>query len=94
MEVWWEDNTVRPHYFGLIWSHPLSKLVKVGIIEVLSVVGIATGYRLDDQGVGVLVPVGQELSLLHIVHTGSGVHPTSCPMGTGGSFFGGKAAGA
>jgi hypothetical protein len=33
---------------------------------------------------------GQEFSLLHIVQTGSAVHPTSYPMGTGGSFPGGK----
>jgi hypothetical protein len=33
-------------------------------------------------------------SLLQVVQTGSGVHPTSYPMGTGGSFLGGKAAGA
>jgi hypothetical protein len=38
--------------------------------------------------------LGQELSLLEIVQTGSEVHPTSYPMGTGGSFPGGKAAGA
>jgi hypothetical protein len=37
---------------------------------------------------------GQEFSLLQIVQTGSEVHPTSCPMGTGGYFPGGKAAGA
>jgi hypothetical protein len=37
---------------------------------------------------------GQEFSLVHIVQTGSEVHPTSCPMGTGGSFPGGKTAGA
>jgi hypothetical protein len=37
---------------------------------------------------------GQEFSLLQIVQTGSEVHPTSSPMGTGGSFPGGKAAGA
>jgi hypothetical protein len=36
----------------------------------------------------------KEFSLLHVVQTGSGVHPTSCPMDTGGSFPGGKAAGA
>jgi hypothetical protein len=36
---------------------------------------------------------GQEFSLLHVVQTGSGVPPTSHPMGTGGSFPGGKAAG-
>jgi hypothetical protein len=35
----------------------------------------------------------QEFSLLHVAQTGSGVHPTSYPMGTGGSFPGGKAAG-
>jgi hypothetical protein len=37
---------------------------------------------------------GQEFSLLQIVQTGSEVHPTSSPMGTGGSFPGGKTAGA
>jgi hypothetical protein len=35
---------------------------------------------------------GQEISLLHVVQTGSGAHPASYPMGTGGSFGGGKAA--
>jgi hypothetical protein len=47
-----------------------------------SVVGIATSYLLDDRGVGVRV------------QTVSEVHPTSYPMGTGGSFPVGKAAGA
>jgi hypothetical protein len=32
----------------------------------------------------------QEFSLLHVVQTGSGVHPTSYPMSTGGSFPGVK----
>jgi hypothetical protein len=32
-----------------------------------SAVGIATGYGMDDQGVRVQVPVGQEFSLLHVV---------------------------
>jgi hypothetical protein len=59
-----------------------------------SSVGIAIGYGLEDEGVGVRVPVGQEFSLLHAVHTGSGVHPTSYKMGTGGSILGGKASGA
>jgi hypothetical protein len=58
-----------------------------------STVGIATGYGLDDQGVGVRVPVGQKSSFLHVVQTGSEVHQTSYPMGTGSSFPGGKAAG-
>jgi hypothetical protein len=38
------------------------------------------------------IPV--EFSLLQIAQTGSEVHPTSYRMGTGGSFPGGKAAGA
>jgi hypothetical protein len=37
---------------------------------------------------------GQEFSLLQLIQTGPEVHPTSSPMGTGGSFPGGKAAGA
>jgi hypothetical protein len=59
-----------------------------------SAVAITTGYGLDDRGAGVRVPVGQEFSLLHVVQTGSGAHPASYPMGTGGSFLASKAAGA
>jgi hypothetical protein len=39
-------------------------------------------------------PRGQKFSLLHVVQTGPGVHPTSYPMGTGCPFPGDKAAGA
>jgi hypothetical protein len=42
---------------------------------------MATGYELDDRGVGVRVPVGS--SFLHVVQTGSGAYPASCPMGPG-----------
>jgi hypothetical protein len=48
-----------------------------------SSVGIATGYGLGDRGVGVRAPQSQEFSFLHVVQTGSGVHPASYPMGTG-----------
>jgi hypothetical protein len=37
-------------------------------------------------------PYGQEFSLLNIADTVSVVHPSSCLMGTRGSFSGGKAA--
>jgi hypothetical protein len=33
---------------------------------------------------------GEEFALLHVVQTGSGVHPTSYPMGTGDYFSGVK----
>jgi hypothetical protein len=49
-----------------------------------SSVGIATDYGLDDQEVREFESrEGQKFSLLHIVQTGSGVHPTSYKMGTG-----------
>jgi hypothetical protein len=51
-----------------------------------SAVGIATGCGLDDWGIGVRVPVGQEFSHFHIVQTGTRAHPASYPMGTGGLF--------
>jgi hypothetical protein len=39
-------------------------------------VGISTGYGMDDRGVGVRVPVGTRVLLLHVVQTGSGANPT------------------
>jgi hypothetical protein len=55
-----------------------------------SVVDILTVYGLDDRGVGNRVPVGEALLLLYIVQTGSGINPTSYPIGTGGHSLGGK----
>jgi hypothetical protein len=60
-----------------------------------SSVGIALGYGLDDRGSRVRNSAGAgNLSLQHRVQNGSGAHPASYPMGTKGSFPGGKAAGA
>jgi hypothetical protein len=60
-----------------------------------SSVGIVLGYGLDDWGSGVLFPAGAgNFSLHHRVQNGSLAHPASYPMGTMGSFSGGKAAGA
>jgi hypothetical protein len=60
-----------------------------------SSVDIALGYGLDDRGSRVRFPAGAEnFSLHHRVQNGSGSHPASYPMGAGGSFPGGKAAGA
>jgi hypothetical protein len=58
-----------------------------------SAVGWATGYGLDDKGSEFESRWKQDLSFLHVVQTGSGAHPASYPMGTGGFFPGGKAAG-
>jgi hypothetical protein len=57
-------------------------------------VGIALGYGLDDRGSRVRFRAGAGNFFLHRVQNGSGAHSASYPMGTGGSFPGGKAAGA
>jgi hypothetical protein len=59
--------------------------------EVVTGAGIATGYGLDGPG---SISAVQDFPLLHSVQTDSGTHPASYPMGTGGSFPGGKAVGA
>jgi hypothetical protein len=59
-----------------------------------SVVGIATGYGLNDCESEFESLWCQEFLLLHVVQTGSWFHPTSYPMVTVGSFPGGKVAGA
>jgi hypothetical protein len=56
-----------------------------------SEVGIVIGYGLDGRGVGVPSPVGVRFFPLHVVQPGSGVNPASYPLGTWGSFPGGKA---
>jgi hypothetical protein len=76
----------------------LTVMIKINILFITvrsldSSVGVATSYGLDDRGGRSLSP-GMVKHFLHVVHTGSGVHPTSYPMGTRGSFPGGKAAGA
>jgi hypothetical protein len=59
-----------------------------------SSVGIALSYGLDDRGSSVRFPAGPGIfSLHHRAQNGSGAHSASYPMGTRGSFPGGKAAG-
>jgi hypothetical protein len=49
-------------------------------------------YGLDDRAIGVRSPAeAKDFSSILCVQTGSGVHPASYPMGTGGPFPGGKA---
>jgi hypothetical protein len=49
-------------------------------------------YGLDDWAIGVRSPTGvKDFSSILCVQTGSGAHPASSPMGTGGPFPGGKA---
>jgi hypothetical protein len=53
---------------------------------------IVSDYGLDDRAIGVRSPAGvKDFSSILCVQTGSGAHPASSPMGTGGPFPGGKA---
>jgi hypothetical protein len=53
---------------------------------------IVSDYGLDDRAIGVLSPEGaKDFSSSLCVQTGSGAHPASCTMGTGGPFPGGNA---
>jgi hypothetical protein len=48
-------------------------------------------YRLDDRAIGVRSPAGaKDFSCGLFVQTGSGAHPATCTVGTGGPFPGAK----
>jgi hypothetical protein len=54
---------------------------------------IVSDYGLDDRAIGVRSPAeAKDFSSILCVQTGSGAHPASCPVGTGGLFPGGKSA--
>jgi hypothetical protein len=57
-----------------------------------SSIGTATSYGLDDRMIRVRFPA-KNFSLRNRVQSGSRVHSASYPMGIGGVFPGGKAAG-
>jgi hypothetical protein len=66
--------------------------VYVVITEPGSSVSIVSDYGLDDRAIGVWSPAeAKDFSSMLCVQTGSGAHPASCTMGTGGSFPGAKA---
>jgi hypothetical protein len=55
-------------------------------------VSIASGYGLDNQAIEARsLAVARDFSSSLCVQTGSGAHPASCPVGTGGPFPGGNA---
>jgi hypothetical protein len=53
---------------------------------------IVSDHGLHDREIGVRFPTeAKDFSSILCVQTGSGVHPASCTIGTGGPFPGGKA---
>jgi hypothetical protein len=79
-----------------LYYNEFCNLYSTNIIESHgSSVGIALGYGLEDRGSKVPFPARTgNFSLHHHVQNGSGAHPASYPIGSRGSFPGGKAAGA
>jgi hypothetical protein len=52
-----------------------------------SSVSLVSGYGLDHQAIEVRSPAeAKDFSSILFVYTGSGAHPASCTMGTGGPF--------
>jgi hypothetical protein len=81
----WYSRGRKKHLVTKSWPGPptLADNIRMGL-----------GYGLDDWGSRVRYPAGaRNFSLHHRVQNGSGAHPTSYPMGTGGSFPVSKAAG-
>jgi hypothetical protein len=73
---WYSDELVLPLFFFPFRSWDSS-------------VGIVTGDRVNGQGS--IFRRGEKFCLLHSILTSFGAHPTSYPVGTGGSFPGGEA---
>jgi hypothetical protein len=66
--------------------------VYIHTCEPSSSVSIVSGYGLDDRAIEVRSPAeAKDFSSSLCVQTGSGAHPASCTMGTGGPFPGTKA---
>jgi hypothetical protein len=72
-------------------GHRVSVRIKF-LCEPVSSVSIVSGYVLDDRAVRFDPRQRRkDFSSILCVQTGSGAHPASCTMGTGGPFFGAKA---
>jgi hypothetical protein len=76
-------------YFKWLWNMHLTLMIDK---EPGSSGSIVSAYGLFDRAIGVRFPAGaKDFSSILCVQTGSGAHPASCTMGTGGPFPGGKA---
>jgi hypothetical protein len=85
------DDTEITENFGQL--HIVMILIKIFNSKIgsrVSSVSIVSDYGLDDRAIGVRSPAeAEDFSCSLCVQTGSGAHPASCTMGTGGPFLGG-----
>jgi hypothetical protein len=71
------------------WTSCEERFIKMPFNHASSIV---SDYGLDDRAIGFRSPAGaKDFSSRLCVQTGSGAHPASCTMGTGGPLPGGKA---
>jgi hypothetical protein len=91
--TWCTNTALLPSIVGisqrcfLIFNHPIFGFWSRG-----SSVSTVSGYGLDDLAIEVRSPAeAKDFSSSLCIQTGSGAHPASCTMGTGGPFPGGKA---
>jgi hypothetical protein len=81
--VWYIVTDVSEPPVGSIFRAPFSSEILIPIYHAKSwnsTVGIATGYGLDNQGVGVRVLLGARILLLPVIQTGCGAHSASYPV--------------
>jgi hypothetical protein len=79
LDIKYDLQFIRLQIYIYIWSRVSSG-------------SIVSDYGLDDRAIGVRSPAGaKDFSSILCVQTGSGAHPASCTMGSGGPFPGGKA---
>jgi hypothetical protein len=84
MEALGGRGDIAPTHSRLLLLHQIWSRVSSG--------SIVFDYRLDDRAIGVRSLAGaKDFSFVLCVQTGSGAHPASYPLGTGGPFSGVKA---
>jgi hypothetical protein len=89
-----EDGWIQPKHF-VKWHCKIHNIFFLRVDGTIMSRGssgsIVSDCGLDDRTIGVRSPAGaKNFSSNLCVQTGSGAHPASCPMGTGGPFPGGK----
>jgi hypothetical protein len=77
----------------VLWTRCTKRTTHIGrSCSSVRIFNFRSCYGLDDRGSRVRFPAGAVNFSHHRVQNGSGAHPASYPMGTRGSFPGGKAA--
>jgi hypothetical protein len=88
-EIRWEAKVILPQAYCITLPRDIALWTSIVFTRVLIRLRVSFCLRWIAKSSNV-----SAFSFLHVVQTGSEAHPASYPIGTGGSFPGGKAAGA